>query len=309
MALSNIQDRRLLYRIATCSSDERLRLEAAHRLNDASLLTYLARNAIHADIRFEAALLVRDEAVLAATALEAWQISQGEMAVIHIDNELILRRIARSANQDAIRLAAALKLNDTNLLHKVAQSSKDIHIRWRVARHLDDPYLLADIACFRPTDSRWYKLRRKARWAFQNHLYRFHAQMDKMTISKIVKSVTHLPLKIDVFLSLPPHKLSQDLLSHMSHLDFGHSSKQTIQQMLDKIKKGGWEVQQSFIQFTCHQCLGAGNYPLKSIAAGSSHLAHDLAVCHGCSGLGQETIKIVTCKHLQSTDVTFHLPA
>lgn len=308
-ALSNIQDRKLLYRIAHRSNDERLCLEAAHRLNDPILLKDLARSATHADIRFEAALLVRDEAILAAAALEAWHIDQGKLAVIHIDNGLILRRLARSACQDAIRLAAALKLNDPVLLHQVAQSSRDIHIRWQVARHLDDPGLLADVAGIQPDDMQLDALRQRARQAFNDHLDRYHHQMDFSAISQIIKSTSHPALKIDAFLRVAPRDLTQDLVAHMSHLDLNDSSDKTIQHMLEMIQQGGWEIRQTTQYITCRQCMGAGQYPLRSIAAGTTHLAHDLAACLECNGLGQQLIKIATCQQPPHTKVTFHLPA
>lgn len=308
-ALANVRDRKLLYHIAASSKDERLRLEAAHRLNDTTLLKDLARRASHADIRFEAALLIRDEAVLAAAALEAWHIDQGKLAVIHIDNGLVLRRLARSACQDAIRLEAALKLNDAGLLQAVAQSSQDITIRWQIAQHLDDPGLFADVACIKPDGIRLEALRHRARKAFNEHLDRYHHQMDHDTIIDIIKATVHPALKIDAFLRLAPHRISEDLISHMSHLDLNDCSDETIQQMLEMIQQGGWRIRQSTQYITCRQCMGAGQYPLRSIVAGSSHLAHDLTACLECNGLGQQLVKIATCSQSPHTRVTFHLPA
>lgn len=307
-AMAKIHDPKLLYRIATCSQDERLCLEAAHRLNDPTLLARLARNATSLDIRFEAALLIRDESTLVAIALEAWHITKGEMAVIHIDTALLLRRLARSANQDAIRLAAALKLNDISLLHQVVQSTNDIQIRWQVALHLDDPQLLAEVAIFKQNDFRLADLRRKARGAFKDYLNRRHGHMDVATIINIIKTVTHSSFKVDAFLKLPPHKITMELLSHLSRQDFQPVSHRSIQRMLEKIRCSDWIVQKNSQAVTCRQCNGTGKYAFKSMVAESSYLAHDILTCTECDGVGHKLIDIATCKHPHFSDVRFHLP-
>lgn len=307
-AMANTHDPNVLYRIATHSKDERLCLEAAHRLNDPTLLIRLARIASDVDIRFEAALLVCDQATLAAIALDAWQIEQGKMAVIHIDNALLLRRLARSANQEPIRLAAALKLKDPGLLKQIALSANDISLCWQVALHLDDPHLLAKVACTKQSNTRSADLCNKAHHAFLDHLDRCRHKSDHTALSTIIQGVPHTPFKIDAFLRLPPDKIPPELMTHLSQQDFQSTSNGKIQRMLLKIQQSGWRVRQSDHPVACRQCNGDGQISLRSMAAESSHMAHDRSTCTACDGLGQQLINVVTCTHDMHPEVTFHIP-
>ena len=222
--------------MADQSNDERVRLEAARRLNDVTVLKTLAQTATQESVRMDAAILVHDQPCLTAIALKAWDIQLGKKAVGHIQNRMLLRRVAQSAQQDAIRLAAALRLEDTALLKQVARSSKHVDVHWQVAQFLNDPCLLADIVMFKPGNIRLEPLRRKARQALMNQLDLCGRNMDHSALLAVIQSLTHPTFKLEAFVRLPNNHITKAVLDHIAIQDLRYIPRELLDRMLTCIQ-------------------------------------------------------------------------
>ncbi len=307
-ALAKTDSPKKLRKIAAQSTDERIRLEAARRLGDFSLIATLARTAAQETVRLKAALLNRDQAALSAIALSDWDIERGQAAVNSIDNELLLRRIARSALQDAIRLAAAMKLENPELIREIAETTNDIHIRWRVARFLDDPYLLAQIALYKPANERLAPLRKMAYQAYVAYLDRCRGRGQHQALLAIMHTVDHLPFKIEAFVRLSEHCIDTAHLRYLNRRDFRYTSKTSLCKMFKAIESAGWRVTSSFRAVPCRQCHGRTEIRLKSISVNSVRDDHDRYPCPECNARGKIPIQVFTCSRGADQTVIFKIP-
>jgi hypothetical protein len=307
-ALAKIDSRKKLYEIATQSTDERIRLEAARRLADISLISSLARTAVQDAVRLEAALLIRDQTVLAGIALNDWDIKRGQTAVDTIDNSLLLHRIARSARQEAIRLAAAMKLEKPELISEVAETANDIQIRWQVACYLDDPYLMAQIALYKPANERMASLRKRAYKAYLASLDQCRKNQQHQALMAILHTVDHTPLKIEAFVRLSEHCIDTARLRYLSRLDFRYTPETSLHKMFAAIESAGWRVTSSSRVMPCRQCNGCTEISLKSVSANSVWIDHDRYPCPECNARGKVPLQVFTCRSGIDHPVIFEIP-
>lgn len=294
-ALAKISSPKKLREIAIQSTDEQIRLEAARRLADISLISSLARSAAQDTVRMEAALLIQDQAILAAIALNDWDIERGQKAVGSIDSDLLLHRIARSAQQDAIRLTAAMKLGRPELIREVAETTNDILIRWAVARYLDDPYLMTQIALYKPANERMTLMRRNAFKAFVRHLDKCRESGHHQALMAILHTVDHTPFKIEAFTRLPTELIDNACLRYLSRRDFRYTPKSSLKRMFAAIESAGWRVTTSTKVMPCRKCNGRTEIALKSITVNSVWIDHDRYPCPDCSARGKIPIQVFTC--------------
>lgn len=307
-AVAKIDSPKILDKIARQSTDERIRLEAARRLADISLIAKLARTAAQDTVRLEAALLIRDQATLAAIALKDWDIERGQTTVDTIDNGLLLHRIARSAQQDAIRLAAAMKLERPELIREVAETTNDIQIRWQVACCLDDPYLMAQIALHKPSCERMASLRKRARKAYLACLDQCRENRQHQALMAILHTVDHTPFKIDAFVRLSRHCIDTAHLRYLSRRDFRYTPDASLQKMFVAIESAGWRVTSSSKAMLCRQCNGCTEISLKSICANSVWIDHDRYPCPDCNARGSVPHQVFTCRRGTDHPVIFEIP-
>jgi hypothetical protein len=300
---------RKLRKLADQIDDERIRLEAARRLNDATVLKALARTATQESVRMDAAILVHDQPCLTAIALKAWDIQLGMKAVGHIQNRMLLRRVAQSAQQDAIRLTAALRLEDTALLKQVARSSNHVDVHWQVAQFLNDPCLLADIVMFKPGNIRLEPLRRKARHALMNQLDLYSRNMDHSTLLAVIQSLTNPTFKLEAFVRLPSDHITKAVLDHIAIQDLRYIPKELSDRMLTCIQTGGWQVDLSVRHSTCIFCRGTGQLSLKCISANDTWGDYDIFPCPDCRGLGKTPFRQAACTRPDGAHVAIRLPA
>jgi hypothetical protein len=307
-ALAKIKCLKKLRKIATQSTDEQIRFEAARRLADISLISILARSAARDTVRLEAALLIRDQAALAAIALNDWDIERGQTAVDAIDIDLLLHRIARAAQQDAIRLAAAMKLEKPELIREVAETTNDIQIRWRVACCLDDPYLMAQIALYKPANERMTSLRKKACKAYLAYLDQCREKGRHQALLAILHTVDHTPFKIEAFIRLSAHCIDTAHLRYLNRRDFRYTPKTSLHKMFTAIESAGWQVTSSSKVMPCRQCNGYAEIALKSISANSVWIDHNRYPCPDCNARGNIPLQVFTCSRGTDQPVIFEIP-
>ena len=294
-AVSRITNPKTLRKIIDHSNDERLCFEAASLLNDVQLIRRMARSAVQEVVRLKAAIYVKSQSDLTSIALNAWDIHVGQKAVAHIQNELLLRRVAHSAKQDAIRLAAALKVSDEQVLRKVARSSNHIDVHWQVAQRLDDPRLLAEVIMFKPANMRLEPLRRKARRTLTDHLNRCRERNDHRGLETAFTAVPHPAFKLEAFVRFQPDRITPSMLDHLATLDFRYIPRNLLDQMLDHIKRCGWQVSLSLSRTPCVYCTGKGELSLKYLSANNNWVDHDVFPCPDCQGQGSIPFRSVSC--------------
>ncbi len=307
-ALAKTKSPKKLREIAIQSTDEQIRLEAARRLADISLIAILARTAAQDTVRLEASLLIRDQAALTAIALSDWDIERGQTAVDTIDNGLLLHRIARSAQQDAIRLAAAMKLEKYELIGEVAETTNDIQIRWQVACCLDDPYLMAQIALYKPANERMASLRKKAYKAYLTYLDRCRERGQRQALLAIMHTVDHTPFKIEAFIRLSEHCIDTAHLHYFNRRDFRYTPKTSLHKMFAAIESAGWRITSSSRVMPCRQCNGCTEITLKSISANSVWIDNDRYPCPECNARGNVPLHVITCSRGTDQPVIFEIP-
>ncbi len=307
-AVLKVKRPRTLRKIADHSDDERLRFEAARRLNDADRIKKMAYNASQEVVRLEASILIDEQSNLASIALDAWDIHVGRKAVSHIKNELLLQRVARSAKQDAIRLAAALKLNDDTLLRRVAHSSNHIDVHWQVAKNLDDPGLLAEIIMFKPTNMHLEPLRRKARRALIDHLSNCEAEGNNEGLINAMKSVPHPSFKLEAFVRLDPSQINYKTLKYLAEQDFRYIPKILLNKMIRHIESAGWQVTPTRHHSPCGYCRSKGQLALKYLSANDSWVDQDIFPCPDCNGKGSIPVQMIRCT-LNEYSLQIQLPA
>jgi hypothetical protein len=294
--------------MATQSDDERIRLEAARRLNDVFLLQALAQAATQESVRLEAAIEVGDQPSLTAIALKAWDIHLGQKAVRHIHNKLLLHRVARSAQQDAIRLAAALKMEDTNLLRQVARSSKHIDVHWQIAHYLKDPCMLADIAMFKPGNMHLEPLRRMARRALMNQLDRCGQTQDHGALLAVIKSSANPTFKLEAFVRLTADRVTGSVLRQIAAQDLRYIPKDLLDTVITCTRAAGWRVELSVQHTACMFCRGTGQLALKCISANDTWGDYDVFACPDCRGQGNMPFRQAACTGPDGTRVALKLP-
>lgn len=307
-AVNGTTSTRKLRRLATRSDDEWIRLKAARRLNDPTLLQSLARTASQDAVRLEAAIDAQDQTSLTAIALKAWDIYLGQKAVRHIRNRLLLRRLAGSAQQDAIRLAAAFKLGDSDLLRRVARSSNHIDVHWQIAHYLKDPCMLADIAMFKPGNMHLEPLRRMARQAFLNQLDRCRQANDHGQLLEVINSTVIPAFKIEAFVRLPAEHITAALLKDIGGLDLRYLSGQLLDDMIAHIGAGGWQVDVTVEHAECVFCRGDGELSLKCITANDTWSDCDAFPCPDCRGSGEIPIRQAVCSRKDGIAARLKLP-
>ncbi len=308
-AVVKIESARRLRKMATQSNDERIRLEAAKRLNDAPLLKALARTATRETVRVEAAIEVNDQACLTAVALKAWDIRLAQKAVGSIHNRMLLRRVARSAQQDAIRLAAALKLEDPDLLRRVARSSNHVDVHWQIAHYLNDPCMLSDIVMFKPGNMHLEPLRRRARQALMDQLDDLQLKKDHNALLGLIKSSANVTFKLEAFVRLPAGGISGTVLQLIAAQDLRYIHGELLNKMLTAIQTGGWRVDLSVQYATCIFCRGSGQLSIKCVSANDTRGDPDVFTCPDCRGFGKTPFRQAVCTRPNETPVTIRLPA
>ncbi len=299
---------RKLRKMADQNDDERIRLEAARRLNDVTVLKALAQAATQETVRMDAAILVNDQPCLTAIALKAWNIHLGQEAVAHIRNQMLLRRVARSAQQDAIRLAAALKLQDADLLRQVAQSSNHVDVHWQVAQYLNDPCMLADIVLFKPGNLRLEPLRRMARQALMDQLDHCEKKKDQVALLTSIRSLSNPCFKIEAFVRLPTDYIDAPLLEYIAAQDLRYIPRKLLEIMIMRIQAAKWQVALSIQHSDCIFCRGTGQLSLKCISANDTWSDYDAFVCPECRGFGKIPFRQALCARPDGTRIKLKLP-